>query len=1327
MKTKIVSAFAGILLLLFSNSVRSQNQYSNPSNSSFIENKGQISDLNYTPNPAVLFLYNSPGFKIQLKKNGFSYDVYTWEKHNRSIYSNNHKSIEDSINWHFQRIDIELVNCNPNASILPKVRSSDYTNYYNIGVENKEVLYVYQYNEVYYQNIYDKIDLQFVIEDNKPKYNFILHPGAKIEDILLSFKGQDDIGLTKNKDIEIVTKQGNVIESIPFSYYAQDKKPVAIEFTKKGDGLFGFVGEFENAATMIIDPSPSRVWSTYFGSSTEDEAARVAVDKEGNPIICGYTSGLTNVASSGHQNFLAGSYDAFVAKFNDSGKRIWATYYGGNASGGIQDVGKAVAVDNDNNIYLGGTTTSTDNIGFRGFRDTLYSKNYSDAFLVKFTKNGTRIWGTYYGGSREDWGAGVCADKLGNIYLSGETRSNDNISLGGHQNAFASTSSGIGDGFLVKFDSSGNRIWATYFGGPNHESIYCVTTDTSNNVLIGGLTQSTSGLYLNGHQNYYAGTSDGIVAKFSPFGTLLWSTYYGGSAGDFVKDITTDKDNNVYIAGSTSSTTNIAYNGPDEMVAKTDAFVAVFSANGTRIMGTYRGSPSTLTNEEGTAVAVDSEGNIYLTGFGTLLNSNNMEDIFLVKYRLHKYSNRYTIDKIDYYAGTKQDYSYGLATYNNILYMTGGTYSSGMSSSSSISSIHQASFGGTMDAFLMRFDPATILISNVPAGPFCYGDTFSINYEYVGTMPLQSGNEFKVYSHDSLGNFDTKLGSAITTNTKGKILVTILDVNVKAYTLRVWASKPEIYGELSDTFSVKNRSDVSFQIDNYFSGDTAKCLKGNRFFFKVKLTDTSQVKSHIWDFGDGDSSSLWVPNKIYALADTYDIKLKTFSPSYGCSAITTKRVYVWPTPKAAFNVDKTNVCENDTINYVNNSTSSGEVLYYTWNLPTSNYVNGTNASSANVVQYYSNERLFNPILYVTNSYNCRDTAIGTRIAVSKAPSASFSINFLKPCLNGNSVALNDQTFLSTSLPKNLTYLWDFGDGTTSTDQFPTKIYNSVGTKKIWLKSTNNGTCSDSVGGSVIIRPNPIAAFTINNDTQCLNGNQFVFSNGSSLPGGGTTTNSWSVGSATSSAINPTFTLNSAGNYTARLIVRATTGCSDSIEKNILVHPSPSQVINGPITSKGKKQDVYSVMQNAGSIYQWQVSGGNIVGATTTNQVAVRWDENAGSVGQVFLIETNAAGCVGNPSIKVVNLEPSSINGIENIYNINLYPNPANNEVGINMGSYSKHYSATIFNSLGEEVFSAKEIIGNSLLPLDSFANGIYFVHIEGENFSFKQKLIIQKQ
>jgi PKD repeat protein len=1334
MKLKILNIF--VIILLFNGLSKGQDIQITSLGNSFIENKGQVVDLNYQPNPSVLYLYNSNGLNIHLKKSGFSYDVYSQEILKKVNLSERENSLpeklklpEDSINWYFQRIDIQLVNSNPNVFIEAKGKSEDYTNYYTGQTKNSEVLYVYQYKEVYYHNIYNNIDLQFIIEGNKAKYNFILNSGADINDILLNFSGYDDISLNENNEISLVTKQGNVIESIPNSYYQADKKAVAIKFILKGDGLFGFTGEFNSTKTMVIDPSPERVWSTYFGGGSEDIANRVGVDKEGNPLICGYATSLTNIASSGHQNFLAGSKDAFIAKFNDSGSRIWATYYGGNTVYGIEDIGQSVAADNDNNVYLAGLTISTDNIGYKGYRDTLYSPNYFDAFLVKFNKNGVRLWGTYYGGSKDDWGYAVCTDKLGSVYMAGETRSNNNISFNGYQNTFGSTSSGIGDGFLVKFDSSGNRVWATYFGGPNHEKISAACTDVNNNILIAGYTLSTSGIYFNGHQNYFAGTSDGLAAKFSPTGTLLWSTYYGGTSSDEVNDITTDKDSNVYIVGTTTSSTNIAYNGPDDVVAKADAFLVKFTANGTREMGTYHGSSSTLTNEEGTAVSVDSSGNIFITGYGELLNSTTKEDIFLVKYRFQKYNSKYVVDKVGYFAGTKQDYSYGLATYNNTLYMTGGTYSTSMAASSSLSSIHQASSGGILDAFLMRFEPATIQISNVPSGPFCYGDTFSIDYKYIGTLPLQSGNEFKVYSYDSLGNFSTKLGSLKTTNSAGKILVTILDVNKKAYSLRVWASSPEIYGDFSDTFTIKNKANIFFNIKNYWNGDTVKCLKGNIFFFDLNIgtkTDTNGVDKHVWDFGDGDSSLVWQPTKSFSSAGVYNIKLKTYTTAYACSSNYAQTVYVRPNPKASFTISNPSVCEKDTITYTNTSFSSGEPLYYTWTLAGS-YIKGTSSTTKDAIQYYPSEYSFNAKLITRNSYGCADTTPQTLVKASKYPTAGFLLDSLKPCLNGNKVLLTNQTSVSTSLPKNVSYLWDFGDGKTSTAYSPLKSYDSVGQKKIKLTATNNGSCSNTFSRTLNIQPNPIADFEINNDTQCFNEHQFVFTNKSQSPNSGAITSLWKVGSVTSTLSSPTFKFNSAGNYTALLTVKTTIGCSDSVTKNVVVNPSPKPIINGAITAKGKKQGIYTTIPNTGSTYVWSVSGGTIISGQNTSQVTVMWNENTGSVGLVFLIETSLFGCDGTPTVLVVNLDPSSINGVENIHNISLYPNPTANDLTIDIGNYTDTYTVTVYNNLGQAVTYKTELVDNNLLSLSELANGVYFVQIEGKNFSYRQKLVVQKQ
>lgn len=99
-----------------------------------------------------------------------------------------------------------------------------------------------------------------------------------------------------------------------------------------------------------------------------------------------------------------------------------------------------------------------------------------------------RIWGTYYGG--EDWDGVRCiaSDVWGNIYISGMTQSQSGFTSGGFQNVYGG---GTGDAYLVKFNSSGNRLWATYYGGTELDESYDITIDPSGNVYITGRTYST--------------------------------------------------------------------------------------------------------------------------------------------------------------------------------------------------------------------------------------------------------------------------------------------------------------------------------------------------------------------------------------------------------------------------------------------------------------------------------------------------------------------------------------------------------------------------------------------------------------------------------------------------------------------------------------------------------------------------------------------------------------------------------------------------------------------------------------------------------------------
>ncbi|MCB0635928.1 MAG: T9SS type A sorting domain-containing protein [Lewinella sp.] len=191
-----------------------------------------------------------------------------------------------------------------------------------------------------------------------------------------------------------------------------------------------------------FDANGTRLWATYYGGTVGELGWSVCTDGDGNVFIAGIANSTTNIAFNGHQNSHGGGNDAFLAKFNATGVRQWATYYGGIET----DWGRSICTDHAGNVYLAGLTSSITNISSDGFQNT-YGGSYGDAFLAKFNPNGIRLWGTYYGGTSFDSGYSTSTDANGNVYLAGQTSSTTNIASGGFQNTYV----GNRDAFLVKF------------------------------------------------------------------------------------------------------------------------------------------------------------------------------------------------------------------------------------------------------------------------------------------------------------------------------------------------------------------------------------------------------------------------------------------------------------------------------------------------------------------------------------------------------------------------------------------------------------------------------------------------------------------------------------------------------------------------------------------------------------------------------------------------------------------------------------------------------------------------------------------------------------
>ena len=207
--------------------------------------------------------------------------------------------------------------------------------------------------------------------------------------------------------------------------------------------------------------------------------------------------------------------------------------------------------------------------------------------------NFQRSWGTYFGDERFELKDSKI-DKDGNLYIVGSFYGADITSLYPFTNLTSFQQiygGGDYDGFIVKFNPQGNIVWGTYFGGADSDQIYAVDLDDNDNLYIIGSTLSNANIAtLGSFQENLAGSSDVFISKFTPAGTLVWSTYLGGIDFDSGDKISFDGYNHIYISGSNIASTNLATPGVfQETIGNSSSIIAKFDLDGNRIWATYYG------------------------------------------------------------------------------------------------------------------------------------------------------------------------------------------------------------------------------------------------------------------------------------------------------------------------------------------------------------------------------------------------------------------------------------------------------------------------------------------------------------------------------------------------------------------------------------------------------------------------------------------------------------------------------------------------------------------------------------------------------------------
>jgi gliding motility-associated-like protein len=384
----------------------------------------------------------------------------------------------------------------------------------------------------------------------------------------------------------------------------------------------------------------------------------------------------------------------------------------------------------------------------------------------------------------------------------------------------------------------------------------------------------------------------------------------------------------------------------------------------------------------------------------------------------------------------------------------------------------------------------------------------------------------------------------------------------------------------------------------------------------VQFTDQSigisdSIISWQWDFGDGYSSTQQHPLHIYKTSGNFNATLRVFN-KMGCMNTLSKPLYIKINTgvKANFTNSVPSTCTAPvTINFQNTSTGTG-TLTYKWI-----FGDGSNSLSQNPSHTYTSPGTYTVKLIVKNAAGCSDTLTKSNAFTVGNVFPGFSVNSFN-CLGRSVIITNNSTPLPSSV------LWDFGDGTYSTDINPMKLYNDTGTFQVKMVA-NFGSCIDSVFKNITIIPSAKAAFTTNDITSCTFPFKVSFIN-QSLDAD---SYHWDFGdNMTSDSLNPAHTYNSYGNFTVQLVVTHSNGCTDTLKKIGLIKITKPKVALNNLPDSGCVPFTKYFSSTSSTVdpvagYLWNFGDGY----TSTDTTPTHTYTTQG-VFAVKLIITTAGGC-----------------------------------------------------------------------------------------------------
>jgi gliding motility-associated-like protein len=341
-------------------------------------------------------------------------------------------------------------------------------------------------------------------------------------------------------------------------------------------------------------------------------------------------------------------------------------------------------------------------------------------------------------------------------------------------------------------------------------------------------------------------------------------------------------------------------------------------------------------------------------------------------------------------------------------------------------------------------------------------------------------------------------------------------------------------------------------ISSFIVDDTIQCANDNLFDIKATSTIDSGTLTHLW-YHDGIYNDTGISHqKTFSGTDTLLIMLLD-SSIWGCQDSAFQYIYLQPTPDAKFVLNDRGQCldSNSFITHNHSKIIKGS-MNYQWS-----FGDGSKATDKNPIHEYKDHGDFVIQLIATSGWQCKDT-LNQNILVHPEPTAAFTVNDQSQCLHSNLfISSNKSTIDSTSL----SYRWFWGDGDSSNLDSPSHFYAAFGSYPVKLISTSVYGCIDSTDKTVYVNPMPKAHFTVNDSDQCINAQNFIFTDGSSIIKGSIESYTWEIGNQKYSSQGPlSHTFIQSGLESVSLHVASDSACMDTISKSVRIYPKPEALI-----------------------------------------------------------------------------------------------------------------------------------------------------------------------